>query len=129
MTPPMTMLRSNPVVHLELHTGDLPQARDLYAELCGWRPEWIETRAGSYLSLELGNGFGGGIVECGIRRPSWLPYVEVSEIADATHRARRLGASVLLEPREGPAGWRSVVATPSGGEIAFWQPKAPRGTA
>jgi predicted enzyme related to lactoylglutathione lyase len=22
-----------------------------------------------------------------------------------------------------PAGWRSVVATPSGGEIALWQPK------
>jgi predicted enzyme related to lactoylglutathione lyase len=122
----MTPLRSNPVVHLELHTGDLPQARDLYAELCGWRPEWIETRAGSYLSLELGDGFGGGIVECGIRRPLWLPYVEVPEIAGATGRARKLGASVLLEPREGPAGWRSVVATPAGGEIASWQPKARR---
>jgi hypothetical protein len=34
-----------------------------------------------------------------------------------------LGGVVLLEPREGPAGWRSVVATPAGGEIAFWQAK------
>jgi predicted enzyme related to lactoylglutathione lyase len=128
MTPP----RSSPVVHLELHTGDLPQARVLYAELCGWRPERIETRAGSYLSLQLGHGFGGGIVECPARRALWLPYVEVAEIAEATGRAQRLGASVLLEPREGPAGWRSVVATPFGGEIAFWQPKASasvRGTA
>jgi predicted enzyme related to lactoylglutathione lyase len=123
MLPP---LDSNPVVHLELHTGDLPQARDLYAELCGWRPEWVETRAGSYLSLELGDGFGGGIVECGVQRPLWLPYVEVSDLAKATGRARKLGASVLLEPREGPAGWRSVVGTPFGGEIAFWQPKARR---
>jgi uncharacterized protein len=122
----MTPFPSKPVVHLELHTGDLPQARDLYAELCGWSPEWIETRAGSYLSLELGDGLWGGIVECGIRRPLWLPYVEVSEIAEATARARKLGASVLLEPRECPAGWRSVVATPVGGEIAFWQPKAGR---
>jgi len=120
MKPP----RSNPVVHLELHTGDLPQARDLYAELCGWRPERIETRSGSYLSLELGGGCGGGIVECGTPRPIWLPYVEVSEIDEATDRARQLGASMLMEPREGPAGWRSVVATPAGGEIAFWQPKA-----
>jgi predicted enzyme related to lactoylglutathione lyase len=87
-------------------------------------PEWIQTRAGSYLALELGDGFGGGIVECGTGRPLWVPYVEVSEIAEATARARELGASVLLEPREGPAGWRSVVATPSGGEIASWQPKA-----
>jgi predicted enzyme related to lactoylglutathione lyase len=122
----MTSLRSNPVVHLELHTGDLPQARDLYAGLCGWRPEWIQTRAGSYLSLDLGDGFGGGIVECPTRGPLWLPYVEVPEIAEATDQARRLGAAVLLEPREGPAGWRSVVATPVGGEIAFWQPKAHR---
>ena len=119
----MTPLRSNPVVHLELHTGDLPQARDLYAELCGWRPEWIETRAGSYLSLELGGGLGGGIVECPVRGPVWIPYVLVGEIVEATNRARRLGASVLLEPREGPAGWRSVVATRVGGELAFWQAK------
>jgi predicted enzyme related to lactoylglutathione lyase len=122
----MRPLRSNPLVHLELHTADLPQAGDLYAELCGWRPEWIDTRAGSYLSLELGDGFGGGIVECGIRHPLWLPYVEVAAIAEATDRARRLGASVLLEPREGPAGWRSVVTTAAGGELAFWQPKARR---
>jgi predicted enzyme related to lactoylglutathione lyase len=120
----MSPHRPNPVVHLELHTGDLPLAGSLYAELCGWGPEWIETRAGSYLSLELGDGLGGGIVECGIRAPRWLPYVEVSEITEATGRARELGARVLLEPREGPAGWRSVVATPFGGEIAFWQPNA-----
>jgi predicted enzyme related to lactoylglutathione lyase len=122
----MTPLRSNPVVHLELHTGDLPQARALYAELCGWRPEWIETRAGRYLSLELGDELEGGIVECPVRSPLWLPYVEVDGIADATDRARGLGASVLLEPREGPAGWRSVVRTAVGGELAFWEPKRSR---
>jgi predicted enzyme related to lactoylglutathione lyase len=120
----MKPVASNPVVHLELHTGNLPQARALYAELCGWRPEWIETQCGSYLSLGLGDGVGGGIVECGIRQPRWLPYVEVSEIVEATDRAGKLGASVLLKPREGPVGWRSVVAHPTGGEIAFWQPKA-----
>jgi uncharacterized protein len=120
----MKALRSNPVVHLELHTPDLPQARDLYTELCGWQPDWIETRAGSYLSLELGGGLAGGIVECPVRGPVWLPYVEVEEVAEATDRARRLGAVVLLDLREGPAGWRSVVRTPVGGELAFWQPKA-----
>ena len=119
----MTPLRCKPVVHLELHTGDLPRARELYTELCGWRPEWIETRSGSYLSLELGDGLEGGIVECPVRSPLWLPYVEVDEIAGATDRARGLGASVLLEPREGPAGWRSVVRTTVGGELAFWQSK------
>jgi predicted enzyme related to lactoylglutathione lyase len=122
----MTALCSNPVVHLELHTSDLPQARDLYTELCGWRPEWIETKAGRYLSLDLGDELDGGIVECPVRGSLWLPYVRVEGIDDATDRARALGASVLLEPREGPAGWRSVVRTAVGGELAFWQPKRRR---
>jgi uncharacterized protein len=114
---------STPVVHLELHTGELQRARAFYGQLCDWRPDRVDTRHGSYLALELGGGLGGGIVECATERPLWLPYVEVTEIAQATDRARDLGAAVLLEAREGPAGWRSVVATPAGGEIAFWQPK------
>ena len=111
------------VLHLELHTGDLPGAGAFYSELCGWRPDRIDTRHGSYVALDLGGGIGGGIVSCPIKRPLWLPYVEVSDIGQATDHARLLGATVLLEPREGPAGWRSVVTTPAGGEIAFWEGK------
>jgi len=116
--------RANSVVHLELHTRDLASACGFYALLCGWRPERIDTGAGTYLALETGGGVGGGVVECSTDRPVWLPYVEVRDVAAATERARLLGASVLLQPREGPVGWRSVVAAPAGGEIAFWQPKA-----
>ena len=112
-----------PVVHLELHTGDLAAAREFYAGACGWRPEQVGLRNGSYLALELGERLGGGIVECGARRPLWLPYVEVPDVFEATERARALGASVTLEPREGPAGWRSVVAEGAAGEVAFWQSK------
>jgi predicted enzyme related to lactoylglutathione lyase len=83
----------------------------------------IETRSGCYLALELAQSLGGGIVECATRRPLWLPYVEVDQVEESTDRARQLGAVVLLEPREGPAGWRSVVSAPEGGEVAFWQPK------
>lgn len=121
----MTRLGCSPVVHLELHTGDLGGARGLYSTLCGWRPEEIDTPSGSYLALELGSGVGGGIVECPTRHPMWVPYVAVPDVQRETDRARRLGASVLLGPREGPAGWRSVIATPEGGEIAFWQSKRP----
>jgi uncharacterized protein len=109
------------VVHLELHTGDGSAAGAFYAQLLGWCPERIDTRSGSYLSLRLGGDLDGGIVECGTERP--LPYVEVDRIGHATALARGLGASVLLEPREGPAGWRSVISAPQCGEIALWQPK------
>jgi uncharacterized protein len=111
------------LVHLELHTQDLPGACALYRKLLGWRTERLESRWGTYHGLALGGTLDGGIVECDRRRPIWLPYVEVEEIQAAVARARALGAVVLLEPREGPVGWRSVLATREGGEIALWQPK------
>lgn len=111
-----------PVVHLELHTADLRDARSFYSELCEWPAERIQTQAGSYLALDPGRELGGGIVQCATKRALWLPYVEVAS-GEMTDRARILGAEVLLDPREGPTGWRSVIATPAGGELALWQPK------
>jgi uncharacterized protein len=114
---------SHSVVHLELHTPDRALAEEKYEALCGWRPEEIRAAGGTYHALALGGGLDGGIVECGTSRPLWLPYVEVHDIREATERARVNGARVLLEPREGPAGWRSIVVVPAGAQIAFWQPK------
>jgi len=119
----MSPASRNPVVHLELRTGNLARAYAFYARLFGWRAQTIHLGSGSYLGLELGTRIEGGVVECEIALAQWLPYVEVAEIHDATERAVLLGAGVILEPREGPAGWRSVVEAPAAGEIALWQPK------
>jgi uncharacterized protein len=105
----------NHVVHLELHTGHLAGARTFYEDLLGWRAE--QTRG--YWSF----GTGCGLVECDAPVPAWLPYVAVSDVAAVTERARVLGARILLDPREGPHGWRSVLSTPDGGDVALWQPK------
>ena len=113
----------NSVVHLELHTPDLQGAVAFYGKLFGWRPERIHAGAGSYLALGMGSRLGGGVVECPVGAPIWVPYVEVPDVSRTTERASGLGSEVLLAPREGPQGWRSVVATPDGGEVAFWQPK------
>jgi predicted enzyme related to lactoylglutathione lyase len=110
-------------VHLELHTHDLSAASAFYRQLLGWRTESLHCRWGTYNALAVGGSLDGGIVECGARRPLWLPYVQVEEIEAATERGWALGAMVLLEPREGPAGWRSVLATSEAGQIALWQPK------
>ena len=114
----------NVVVHLELRTRDVARACGFYTRLFGWRAETVHTRSGEYLTLPgVGERIDGGVVEHEVTTAFWLPYVEVSDVADATERARLLGATVLLAPREGPAGWRSIVALPAGGEIALWQPK------
>jgi predicted enzyme related to lactoylglutathione lyase len=120
----MRQATPKPVVHLELRTGDLPRACAFYTRVFGWRAETVHTDAGPYLSLELGDRLEGGVVEHDTAQPFWLPYVEVADVFETTERARALRASVLLSPREGPAGWRSVLAVPAGGAIALWQPKA-----
>jgi predicted enzyme related to lactoylglutathione lyase len=109
------------VVHLELHTPNLGQACSFYSRLLGWRAERVQSAGASYHQLDLGYGLGGGIVECGTKRALWLPYIEVESVACVTELAREMGARVMLEPRDGPFGWRSVVASPAGGEIAPWQ--------
>jgi predicted enzyme related to lactoylglutathione lyase len=119
----MPPIPASPIVHLELHTCNLADACGFYTRLFGWRAEKLKLGSGSYHALELGNGIDGGVVECETERALWLPYVEVSDLSESTDRARELGATVLLEPREGPAGWRSVVAARSAAEVALWQPK------
>jgi uncharacterized protein len=113
---PMT---PSPVVHLELHTANLGRAIAFYARACGWRAE----RVAAYQAVDWNGAIGGGVVECGTGRAAWLPYVRVPCVDTATERAVALGATVLLEPREGPAGWRSVVSVPDGAELAFWRQK------
>ena len=110
-------------MHLELHTPDQVRASAFYAELLHWRPEVVRAAAGSYLMLDTGTHVGGGIVECGTGRPVWLPYAEVDRVDLSTEHARQLGAVVLLEPRDGPSGRRSIVSSPEAGEVALWEPK------
>jgi predicted enzyme related to lactoylglutathione lyase len=119
----MTDASANPVAYLELQTNDLPRACIFYTRLFGWRAETIRVGHQSYLTLDLGRRIEGGVVERDTERPLWLPYVEVTDIAQAAEQACLLGASTVLAPREGPVGWRSILAVPGGGEIALWQPK------
>src|ERR1700752_893688 len=114
---------SGRVVHLELHTRDLLEARCFYRRLCGWREERVETSAGTHPAVALALQSGRRGRECPVSHPLWLPYVEVRDIRETTERAEVLGATVMLSPREGPVDWRSLVSPPAAGEIALWQPK------
>jgi predicted enzyme related to lactoylglutathione lyase len=113
----------NAVVHLELRTSDLAASCRFLSEALGWRAENLRVGDESYVALDLGQLLNGGVAENDLGRDGWLPYVEVSDISRMTERARAAGASVILTPREGPVGWRSVLAMPTGSDIALWQPK------
>src|SRR4029450_5893444 len=102
----------DPVVHLELHTSNLARASDFYTRVFGWSAETVEVGHSSYLSLKLGDGIDGGIVEHDGEGSLWLPYVEVADLMSVIERARALGAAVILEPPEGPHGRRGATARP-----------------
>jgi len=120
----MESITPRPVVHLELHTDAPDDAQSSSEQVGGWTGARIETPVGSYLALAVGGRVGGGMVGCPIGRPLWLPYIEGADAGEVTEQAQRLGARVLVAPREGPEGWRSVISMPAAGEIALWQPKA-----
>ena len=113
-----------PVVHLELHTGDLAARACALRASCAAGGRSGSRRAhGSYLALDLGNGIGGGIVECDTSRPIWLPYVEVRDIRRRPTRPASWGPPCCSTLVRDPAGWRRSSRAPTGGEIAFWQQK------
>jgi predicted enzyme related to lactoylglutathione lyase len=103
----MTFAAGNPFVHLELRTDNVARACAFYTALFGWRVETVRDPSGSYLVLEPGSGIEGGAIEVEVERPTWLPYVEVGDIARMTCRAQRLG----------------------GPRFCSGQPRAPRGGA
>lgn len=110
-------------MHLELRTANVARACAFYTQLFGWRSETVHAGSATYLALDFATSIEGGVVERDGEPATWLPYVEVDDLGRVTERAHRLGATVALGAREGPAGWRSTLAVPAGAEVALWQPK------
>jgi len=55
--------------------------------------------------------------------PSWVPYVQVDDIADAVARARDAGGAVPAEPFDAPpAGRIAALADPAGAVFCVWEP-------
>jgi predicted enzyme related to lactoylglutathione lyase len=118
---------ANPFVHVELHTKDLPKARQFYQSLFSW--ELTDTPmpggSGSYTMIGVGEGVGGGMMADASVAPHWLAYVGVEDVREKTAQAKSLGATVLQDVMEvGEYGTMSVIRDPSGAVLALWQGKA-----
>ena len=121
---------TNPFVHVELQTRDLPNAKDFYARLFDWKLQDLPMpQSGSYTIIDVGGGTGGGMFANPDPResPRWMAYVGVDDIRAMTEKARQLGATICVDVTEvGDFGWMSVFTDPTGATLALWQPKQPQ---
>lgn len=117
---------SNPFVHVELSTNDLPRAKEFYVKLFDWKLAEMAMPGGSYTMIQVGEGTGGGMMQCPeAGMPSmWMAYVLVGDVGSATRLAKSLGATVCKDVTEVPnAGWFSIITDPTGAMLGLWQPK------
>ena len=115
---------ANPFVHVELHTKDLPKARQFYQSLFGWQLQDVPMPGGNgtYTMIDVGEGVRGGMMTDADAPPSWLAYVGVDDVRAKTAQAKSLGATVLQDVMQvGEYGTMSVIRDPSGATIALWQ--------
>jgi predicted enzyme related to lactoylglutathione lyase len=107
----------------ELLTSDPESAADFYRALLNWNIEKIDMGPQPYWLVKQGaRDFAGIMQQSGSDRPAWTAYVSVTDIDASTARAKELGATILLEPRDIPnVGRFSVIADPTGAALALYR--------
>lgn len=119
---------SNPFVHVELATTDLPKAKEFYGKLFDWSLN-DDSGVEGYTLIGVGEneyGVGGGMMHVPHEGMSsnWLAYVAVGDVEAATARAKSLGAAVLTDVTEIPnVGRFSIIQDPTGGVLGLFQGK------
>jgi uncharacterized protein len=117
---------SNPIAYAELQTKDAALAKTFYGKLFDWKMTESETPKGPYTHFSPGEGVTGGLYQSdSAAGSSWIPYVTVGDLTAATEKAKRLGASALLENQVVPEmGRYSVLQDPTGARFGLWQEDA-----
>ena len=107
----------------ELHTRDLARAKAFYTELFGWKFDELPIPGMQYAQVTTGDAKPAGAMNDADVPPMWLTYINVDDVAQATERARSLGAKVLTPKTEvKEMGWFTVIDDPTGARLALWEP-------
>lgn len=120
---------------VSLTTSDTGAAKRFYGGLFGWQFNDMPAGPGmTYTFIELSGKSVGGLSavsrEMGSVPPHWMPYINVRSADDIAKRTRQNGGKVLMEPSDVmDAGRTSVIADPTGAQIAVWEPKRHKGAA
>jgi predicted enzyme related to lactoylglutathione lyase len=114
---------ANPFVWFDLRTKDASRSRSFYERLFGWDVAELPV-GGAKVTMVGGQEPWASVVPHGGEHLGWFPYVQVDDLDAATMKAKRLGATVLQAPAEGPAGTYTPIQEPGGAVFALFQPRA-----
>ncbi len=113
-----------PFVFFDLRTPDVETSRAFYTELAGLVVRDVPAGATTLPMFVTGEETWGGFTALGEgdpRPPQWIPYLPVPDVDDAGARAVELGATVVRERTDLPAGSVIVIADPGGATLALWE--------
>ncbi len=117
----------NPFVHIELNTPDVAASKKFYKGLFDWAFPVI---MGGYTGVDVGKtGTGGGMQTNPMpgAPPAWLPYVEVDSVKKTIAKAKKRGATIMVDYMAiGDMGAIGVFVDPLGAALGLWEKAAPK---
>ncbi|MER6948977.1 VOC family protein [Nonomuraea sp. NPDC000554] len=110
----------------ELVSRDVPAAERFYSSVFGWTPNTQDMGGMRYTEWQLGGDSIGGMIEMPGDYPPdtpsfWMVYFAVADLDRAVGDARRLGANVLVESMDTPAGRFAMCVDPQGAPFSMIQ--------
>ena len=116
-------MSNHPIVHVEFAASDQQAAGKFYADLFGWKTEYMPEF--KYVTFETGpDEVGGGINPVSDDYPAGTVvfYVGTDDIEASLAKAEGLGGKTILPKMEVPGmGWLAMFLDPFGNKIGLWK--------
>ncbi len=106
--------------HCELHTRDYDASVAFYDDVFGWAPQTVSDEPGfRYTLLDVGDGFGAGIMDATAFLPDgapnhWSVYFAVPDVDKALARIAELGGTTIVGGEDTPYGRLATAADSTG---------------
>jgi predicted enzyme related to lactoylglutathione lyase len=116
----------NKFVHVELNTSDVKAAKKFYKGVFGdWKLQDMPMGPMTYTMIDTGaKNAGGGMQQKPMPEAptQWLPYVEVDSVKRAIAKARKRGATIVVEFQAvGTMGALGIFIDPTGAALGVWE--------
>jgi predicted enzyme related to lactoylglutathione lyase len=110
-------------IWFDVTAQDTGEVADFYAKLFDWTVA-PDTGPSKYAAWIMdGERPWAGVTPAGnLPAGRWVPYVQVDDVDAASAKATSLGATIVQDKTDGPAGTAVVIADPAGAHLALFVP-------